>query len=115
MASTSSVTPDAGPARWGAVSVALSLLAWTATASTECASVICAKSPESQNVWQASGTHLSLSDCQKDLHRLRKHYLGDGGQWVVSHGAAYYERGEAVYQRVVCLPDTVDPRGPNRK
>jgi len=92
---------------------ALSLLASAATAYAECAWVLWAKSHESLNTWQPSGAHLSLRSCQTALDQLPRNQ--EGGKWVVSPGSAFYSKEDAVYQHVVCLPDTVDPRGPKGK
>jgi hypothetical protein len=73
--------------RRASVIATLSLLAWAATASAECAWVMWFTTEATgQRVWTPMAGYASAADCYKALERER-----------------------------YAFPDTVDPRGPKRK
>ena len=102
--------------RRASVIVTLSLLAWTATASAECAWMLWFN-PEA-NVHVVESAHHSMGECDAALVDMRT-VLGRDGYTV--YGATAFSDhvllGEKGMERVTyrCLPDTIDPRGPKSK
>src|SRR5262249_7871651 len=90
--------------------------AFVASAHAESAWVLWSKSPESGGTWQPSGAHPSFDHCQQYLNSLLRNQPDQTeGQWVVTPGGALYTKNRVVHQELVCLPDTIDPRGPKGK
>ena len=89
------------PLRLASVIATLTLLAWTAAASAECAWVMWSQTKErgwrawwSSSRWELEMVYESRASCQKSV---------EGPQGVFTAGI-----------RWICLPDTVDPRGGRR-
>ncbi len=96
------------------------LLAFTASASAECAWVLWeGELLEGSWEWLIFGTYLTARDCgvglAEDVRVRRK--LGYKVTEPVSMAASYKfsRQGENVRGELHCLPDTVDPRGPKGK
>jgi hypothetical protein len=94
------------------VIAALFLLAWTATASAECAWVLWQESSAVGYAvsWTQSGAWSAASECRSQRAKALS-LLGITAQ--VSEGSAVEVPGSQVRAtiRYFCLPDTVDPRG----
>jgi hypothetical protein len=100
--------------------VTMSLLAWAATASAECAWVLWRETTTFEygvsrgTEWGSDG-HATSKDCYADYDRRVQQMLK--GRWR-STGADLYaspfieESSTQLITRFRCLPDTVDPRGP---
>jgi hypothetical protein len=92
--------------RRASVIVPLSLLAWAATASAECAWVVwhggLNPPPGIQpwEVWQPTQSYSKEQPCQAYADRMNDLGKRDTSQYKFT---------------CVCLPDTVDPRGPKGK
>jgi len=96
----------------------LSLLAWAATASAECAWVLWVGSIKPIEDWSISGAHPTLRDCSADLNDLGHTYQGQGYQvagLMPTARSVAYKKGDNDKGYMHCLPDTVDPRGPKGK
>jgi len=96
--------------RRASVIAALSLLAWAATASAECAWVMWTRvfGPSDSELvridpWSPIRTIGSRQECE-DLLRQMNYHFDTGGGYI-------YAQGKRTWQ-ATCLPDTVDPRGP---
>ncbi len=104
------------------VIAALSLLTWTATASAECAWVLWEDTVASNKiVTEPVRAYTFKKDCDQGLTAaLTAASAPAPGVTVTSRGPEYQEvcvnvgRSSTCY-RYVCLPDTVDPRGPKAK
>ena len=86
--------------RQASVIVGLSMLAWAATASAECAWVLWI-SPLTTTRWDPSISFQVLAECQNKASQLMKEWNENPQR---THGI-----------EVRCLPDTLDPRGPKGK
>ena len=86
------------------------LLAWTATASAECAWVLWSNDHAKQ--WLLRGTHRDKQACFRQIekefadHPATSRERADGNMRVQGSVATYTFH---------CLPDIVDPRGPKGK
>jgi hypothetical protein len=96
----------------------LFLLASAATADAECAWVLWNYSSGDTSPWQAMGAWADQPKCEAEREatyaRLR---MGPAPPPGIST-ALYSQDGKNTYMgstRYVCLPDTVDPRGPKGK
>ena len=87
--------------------VMLSLLASAATASAECAWVRWLNTPGEQ--WSVMGGFSSLESCDAAIMTAVSRLPPQ--EVVRDKGFSSYMRGGQL-ERNLCLPDTVDPRGP---
>ena len=111
--------------RRAAVIAGMFLLAWAATASAECAWVLWTSHLEirggeiTETSWAVKEASPTLSDCKKraisEIEDLVKTLKSRGISYSVKETIVVYgdaRTGHAVSSDHVCLPDTVDPRGP---
>jgi hypothetical protein len=92
--------------------VALFLLALTATAHADCAWVLWSEEQKSPIVsrWIVVQSHVDANDCrQAQAQKLRRMGAEDGAQ-IEGNIVKFKDREQRF--RVLCLPDTVDPREP---
>jgi hypothetical protein len=93
--------------------VAFSLLAWAATASAECAWILWSNLSSPDNpaaprggAWSVVGSSYTCSAVEKDV--CERTAIQHTKSWTDAAGYHYREK-------YLCLPDTVDPRGPKGK
>jgi hypothetical protein len=105
--------------RRASVFATLSLLAWAATASAECAWVLWLQvyDPISESRWSLQNAHETKGECDTALEKAGK-ALVDGGNFELdSKGSGF--RSKRGPQHVLyipkCLPSDTDPRGPKAK
>ncbi len=97
--------------------VAFSLLALTATAYAKCAWVLWSDlivglpSGRTEREWQLGEAVATMADCHEQMRRQIELRVKAGetlrGDTLSSDAA-----GTHFMRRLICLPDTVDPRGP---
>jgi hypothetical protein len=89
------------PLRWASLIATLSLLAWAATASADCAWVLWAKMPfpSEGTGWMPGVAFATKGECENALRK----YVQD------------VEQKKAEFMIPACYPDTVDPHGPKGK
>ena len=94
--------------------IPLSLLAWAATASAECAWMLWAEartpSGDTTTVVSASETKQA---CERSLKEILVRAEANQAYLVRKHTSEVLVPGSIT--RYICLPDTVDPRGPKGK
>jgi hypothetical protein len=86
---------------------ALFLVAWVAAAHAECAWVLWSRQWEQD--WFINGTHQNKNECVKRLELAAGRPLGQSER---ASGTATTSGSGSEAWVLLCLPDTVDPRGP---
>jgi hypothetical protein len=94
----------------------LFLLAWTATASAECAWVLwkeITKHGQTVVAPKPEGAHTSRDECVRVAKSLINPAIGSS---VEANPSGWSQRfPDNMVIDYLCLPDTVDPRGPKKK
>ena len=110
------MTPDMK--RTATVTLALCVLASAATASAESAWVLWTDTtkPSGQRTWEVGLAFPDYDDCQAAVSIVRVTEKKPDVARIEKKGddtfLAYFHDGTVGTLRFVCLPDTVDPRGP---